>query len=64
MLNVKTYVYRYTKTRNIKLSGMKQTRNVARTKSIQNLARKKVREHLEELSVEAMNFKICIKNRV
>lgn len=28
-MNVKTYVHRYMKIRNIKLSGMKQTRNVA-----------------------------------
>jgi hypothetical protein len=66
-MNLKTYVHRYVKIRNIKLSGMKQTRNGARTKirAYKILqGKKKVREHLEELSVETMNFKTGPKKRV
>ena len=62
-MNVKTYVHRYMKTRNIKLSGMKHTRHVARKKrrAYRILQGKKVTQRLEELSVEAIKFKICLK---
>jgi len=64
-MNVKTYVHRYMKNRNIKLNGMIQTRNVARTKrrTRRILEEKKEKRTFEELRVEGMNFKIGLKKR-
>jgi len=67
MTNVKRHVHRYMKIKNIKLSGMKQTRNVARTKrrAYRILQGKnEIKEHLKELSLEAMYFKTGLKKRV
>jgi len=66
-MNVETHVHRYMNNKNIKISGKKRTRNVARTKrrAYRILQGKtKITEHLEELGVETMIFKIGPKKKM